>query len=378
MEFTCEKVKLAQALGVVSKATNSRSPLPILSHILFEAIGEDRLKLTATDLDLGFVAEIEAQVLTPGAAAIPARLLTEIVGHLSSSPVTIKVGSNARAIIESGRSRFEVTTMAAEEFPAVPEVPSDFNLMLPNRELRSILRRIVLAAASADESRAVMTGVLIKCSQGALELVATDGRRLAYQRRPMDGQTTPDFEAIIPGKALQELTRVIGDSQDQVGLFISEGMMHARCGGISLNSRLLEGVFPDYRRVLPREFQRHVRVGREALLGGLQRMLVVAQEKQSPNLVVFQVEDGVLNLTANTPDLGVGEEQISIVLEGEPLTIAFNGRYWIDILSVFDCDEVTLSFQDVSRSGVVSPFGEEDYRYVLMPVRLREDSETLD
>jgi DNA polymerase-3 subunit beta len=179
----------------------------------------------------------------------------------------------------------------------------------------------------------------------------------------------------VPGKALGELSRVINDSQDSLRLFMSQGMMHVMCGEVSLHSRLLEGTFPDYRRVLPQDFTRRVRIGKDALQSGLQRMLVVAQEKQSPNLVVFQFGEGQLNLTANTPDLGIGQEEISVVLEGDPLTIAFNGRYWIDILAVLDCEEVQLSFQDGSRSGVISPYGDEDFRYVVMPVRLRDDNE---
>jgi DNA polymerase-3 subunit beta len=164
----------------------------------------------------------------------------------------------------------------------------------------------------------------------------------------------------------------LGDSDEVVYFSLAQGQFYCSIGNVSMHSRLLEGVFPDYRRVLPQSFQRFGRVGRESMLGAIQRMLVVAQEKQSPNLIVMDLDTDGMTLSANTPDVGVATEEVAVVYEGEPLKIAFNGKYVVDALSVLDCEEVDLDLQDDTRSGVIRPYGQQDYKYVVMPVRLRE------
>lgn len=371
MELECEKNHLVSALGVVSRAINPRSPLPILSHVLFQVQGE-QLRCTATDLDFGVVIEVPASGLDSGAVACPARLLTEIVGRLPGAPVRLKANADGRLHLQCGRSKFEISTLPAEEFPGMPS-PGDLpQVGVPQKLLKAAIRRVTFATASSEESRAVMTGVYTQIDGPLLTLVATDGRRMAYQELTLDNPDGLQIQAIVPGRAMQELSRLLGDSEEPVYFSLAQGQFYCSLGNTSMHSRLLEGVYPDCRRVLPQSFQRFARVGRESLLGAIQRMLIVAQEKQSPNLIVLDLDGDVLTLSANTPDLGEAQEEVPVVFQGDPLKIAFNGKYLVDALSVLDCEEIDLDLQDDARSGVLRVCGQNEYRYVVMPVRLRE------
>lgn len=371
MEIECEKNHLVGALQVVSRAINPRSPLPILSHVLFQA-REDMLQCTATDLDFGVVISVPASAKDSGSIACPARLLTDIVSKLPGAPVRLKANADGRLQLQCGRSRFEISTLPAEEFPGIPQPGESAQVGVPQRLFKAAIRRVTFATASSDESRAVMTGVYTHIEGSQLTLVATDGRRMAYHELPIDNPEGFAVQAVVPGRAMQELSRLLDDGDEAVYFSLAQGQFYCSLGNVSMHSRLLEGVFPDYRRVLPREFQRFARVGRESLLAALQRMLIVAQEKQSPNLIVLDLQDDVLQLSANTPDVGLANEEVAVVYQGDPMKIAFNGRYLVDALSVLDCEEVELDLQDDSRSAVVRACGLQDYKYVVMPVRLRE------
>lgn len=371
MQVDCEKNNLVQALQVVSRAINPRSPLPILSHVLFQAQGEE-LSCTATDLDFGVRINLVASTLDSGSVACPARLLSDIVSKLSGAPVRLRATPEGRLHLTSGRSKFEMATLPAEEFPGIPQAGESPQVGVPQKLLKTALKRTTFATASSEESRAVMTGILCNLDGEQLTLVSTDGRRMAYQQLTVENPEGLQVQAIVPGRAMQELGRLLGDNQDPVYFSLAQGQFHCSLGGVSMHSRLLEGLFPDYRRVLPESFQRSVRVGRENLLGGLQRMLIVAQEKQSPNLIVMELDGDTMQLSANTPDVGTAQEELPVIFEGEPLRIAFNGKYLAEALSVLDCEEVDIDLQDDNRSGVLRPLGEHDYKYVIMPVRLRE------
>lgn len=378
MRFSVEKPVFEEAIQTCARAVNAKSPLPVLSHILVEAHG-NTVRLTATDLDFGIELEVAAEVLEEGSRALPARLLSDIVSRLPAAPVTVET-DEARIRIRCGRSKFEVASIDGSEFPSIPVAENAAEFAFPQREFRAMVKKVGTACATSDESRAVMTGILTQVEGGTLRMVATDGRRMGLAEF-----TTPDdalaaalgggreaLSVIVPGKAMQEVARISADSEEPLRLLLSSNMMHCTVRNVSMHCRLLEGSFPDYKRVLPTEFQRCLRMGRDALLAGLKRMLIVAQERQSPNLIVLDLADGTLDLSANTPDLGLGAEEIPVIYEGAPLRIAFNGLYMQQVLSVLECDEVQVQLQDDTRSAVLRPWGDEGFRYVLMPVRLRE------
>lgn len=380
MSFLCqvEKPILEEALTTVARAVNPRSPLPILSHVLLELHEQtSTLKLEATDLDLGHRISVPAQLGldSAGAICVPAKLFADILGKLPAAPVDLSVSDNARLVIKCGRSRFEVAVLPAEEFPTWPLPGGKPEINIPQETWKTLVAHVKNAVAPTDESRAVMSGIMVEIAEDALVMVATDGRRLAFAKHTLPDALNQQTSEVVPGRAMTELARACCSKEDHLEVRLEENHLWALVGGQQTFCRLLAGRFPEYKRVIPDEFQRQARVGREALLAGLRRMLIVAQERESPGLVVFDFEGERLLLSANTPDLGLGTEEIPIVYEGADLRIAFNGKYFADALTVLACEEVVIDLQDDTRSAVVREHGETSFLHVVMPVRLKEATE---
>jgi DNA polymerase-3 subunit beta len=376
MKLTCEKKLFEDAVAAAGRAINPRSPLPILSHLLIEA-NPGVVKLTATDLDVGVSITVEAEVSEPGSVTCPARLMGEIVSKLPAGRVELETLAEGRMLLSCGSAKFELSTLPAEEFPSLPASEDGPSAHLPQDSLKSVIRQVAVAAASSqEESRAVMTGISISLEKGSLILVATDGRRLACARKsvqvPLIGEES--LNVVVPARAMTELSRLVGTEGD-VSLAVGKSQAFFRFGNYALHCRLLEGRFPDYTKVVPTSFQRTCRIGREDFINGLRRMLVVAQEKRSPNLIRLRFSEDTLHLSANTPDLGSGDERLPIVFEGDDLTIGFNGKYLVDGLSVLESEEIQFDLQEDSKSAVIRPLGDTSYDYVVMPVKLRDVAE---
>lgn len=373
MHLDCEKTVLENALGQVSRAISARSPLPILSHVLFEARG-DELRLTATDLNMGIQLSIPVRVQDEGSTTCSARLLAEIVGRLPAGPMSLETAREGALKVRSGRAQFEVATLPAEEYPSLPAAADVPTLRLPRNVLRTMVNRVGIAAADSDEARPVMTGILTVLEPERITLVATDGRRLARMSAALEEDEGRLARVVIPAKAMHELAKVFGEGEGDVEVRVAESQAFFRVPGVQFHCRLLEGTFPDFNRVIPKTFQRSCRLGRETMASALRRMVIVAKEKESPDLVRMEFEPDRLTLSANTPDLGSAREEIPALLEGEPLTIAFNGKFIVEALAVLDSDEVQMDLQDESHSAVLRPLDDAGFDYVCMPVRLREQA----
>lgn len=378
MKLTCEKKSFEEAILASARAINSRSPLPILSHFLIEA-SNDQLKITATDLDVGLSIIIEADIIEAGAITCPARLLNEIVSKLPAGKVSIATLNDGRINLSCGSAKFELSALPAEEFPSLPEIEENYSICLPQSSFKNSIKQVAIAAASSqDESRTVMTGILLKINNNLLTLVATDGRRLACNQQPLNsiGAVEEDLNVIIPARALIELSRLL-DSDEPITMSVGKSLALFSFGRLTVHCRLLEGHFPDYTKVIPTSFLYSCRLGRDDFLAGIRRMLVVAQEKKSPGLIKLRFTQDKLYLSANTPDLGSGEEFFPVVFSGEELVIGFNGKYLIDGLTVIDSDEVQFDLQEDSKSAVLRVLEDNSYRYVIMPIKLRDFSEEL-
>lgn len=379
MQLTCEKRKFEEAVAACARAINPRSPLPILSHLLLEAKG-NQVKLTATDLDVGLSVLVDAEIQEPGSVTCPARLMQEIVSKFPAGRVELHTLAEGRMQLSCGSSKFELSTLPAEEFPNLPELDETSSAQLPQHALKSAIKQVAVAAASSqDESRAVMTGIHLTLEEGSLTMVATDGRRLACVRKsvevPLIGEER--LSVVVPARALIELSRLI-ESEGDVSLRVGKSQAFFKFDGYSLHCRLLEGRFPDYTKVVPTQFIRTCRIGREDFISALKRMLVVAQEKRSPSLIRLRFEDDSLHLTANTPDLGSGDERLPVIYEGDPLTIGFNGKYLVDGLAVLETEEIQFDLQEETKSAVIRPLADMSYDYVVMPVKLRDVAEDYD
>lgn len=371
MQIQIEKPIFEEALGIVSKGVNARSHLPILSHVLLETHG-DHLRVRATDLDMDLRLTVPAIVAISGAVCVPCALLREIVGKLPGVPITL-ISEEGRIQLTCGRSKFTVTTLPAEKYPAWQQRPGEAEINIPQEVFRDMVGHTIKATATSDESRSVMTGLLVEIEGDHLVMVATDGRRLAFARHALPDGLNQQETCIVPGRAMTELARACTDKEGLMDLRLAHERLWATVRNLEVGCRLLCGAFPAYRRVIPTEFQRTCRVGREALTAGLRRILVMARERQSPDLVVFDFDGSEkLELSSNTPDVGMGVEEIPVVFEGRPLRIAFNGKYVLDALGPLGVEEVEFALQDDTRGAVLRELGGEAFLHVLMPVRLRE------
>jgi DNA polymerase-3 subunit beta len=363
VKFRCERDVLVEALGTATRAVASRGgALPVLSGVKAELTG-DQLVLTGSDLDLTIQVGITVAGQQDGVAVLPARLAADIVRSLAAGAVHVDAeGDEAR--ISSGRSEFAVRLLPAEDFPRLAETLGD-EVTLDASALEEALKQVV-RAASHDDARPILTGVLMAAEGDGLRLVATDSYRLAVRDLPgttvlREGQTV-----LVPSKALGELTRILGGATS-VTLRLAERDASFVVDETKLTTRLIEGEFPNYRQLIPNTHPNRLTVGREPLLEALRRVKLLAREA-TPVRITLKPEG--IELTAITQDVGQAHEDLDAKYEGTEMVIAFNPEYLADGVEAVKGDEVTLETVDALKPAVVKSVESQDYLYLLMPVRV--------
>jgi DNA polymerase-3 subunit beta len=363
VKFRCERDVLVEALGTATRAVASRGgALPVLSGVKAELTG-DRLVLTGSDLDLTIQVGVTVAGQEDGVAVLPARLAADIVRALDPGAVHLEVeGDEAR--ISSGRSQFAVRLLPAEDFPRLADSVGD-DVTLDAAALAEALKQVV-RAASHDDARPILTGVLMAAEGDGLRLVATDSYRLAVRDLRgtvvlREGQTV-----LVPSKALGELTRVLSGAET-VTLRLAERDATFVVGDTQLTTRLIEGEFPNYRQLIPSTHPNRLTVGREPLLDALRRVKLLAREA-TPVRITLKPEG--IELTAITQDVGQAHEDLDAKYEGTEMVIAFNPEYLADGIEAVEGDEVTLETVDALKPAVVRSVESKDYLYLLMPVRV--------
>jgi DNA polymerase-3 subunit beta len=366
MKLTATRQDLLDSLLIVSRAVSSRAALQALSGILVSTEGDSPL-LRATDMEIGLQVSPTATQEQPGAAVLPGRLLVEVARSLPDGPVTLELrGSEHDVEITAGSSRFHLRTLPTEDFPRFPE-PTDGAVELPGEALRSTINRVV-KAASRDEARPVLTGVLISAREAELTMVATDSYRLAVKRTTFEESVAEELEANVPARALRELARLVDAQPDAaVRIWLTPNQAIFRVGEVVLNSRLIEGQFPNYRQLLPESYEHEVKLPRAELLEVTRRVAQLAQRNAALRLAFTE---GELVVSAETPDLGDAREAMPAPFRGEPIEIGFNPEFVRDGLESIDTDEVTLKLISPLRPGLLEPVGASDFSYLVMPIRL--------
>jgi DNA polymerase-3 subunit beta len=336
--------------------------MPGLAGVRAELIG-DTLSLTGSDLDLTISVQITVSGESDGVAIIPARLATDIVKALQPGAVSFAAADESLSIA-AGRSEFSIRLIAGDEFPKLAELSSD-SVSLPSEQLAEALRQVVLAASS-DDSRPILTGVLLAAEQGGLRLVATDSFRLAM--RDVAGASVLDEgqSVLIPSRALGELNRILGQG-DTVELKLGEREASFSVGDVQLTTRLIEGDFPNYRGLIPESHPNTLTVDRAALLDALRRVKLLARESTPIRL---EITDGAVELVAITQDVGTARESVEGAYEGSDLTVAFNPQFLLEGIEVAGGDQITLATIDELKPAVVRAVGTEDFLYLIMPVRV--------
>ncbi|HEY8497098.1 MAG TPA: DNA polymerase III subunit beta [Limnochordales bacterium] len=368
MQFTCDREILVQAVAIVERAVATRDAMYLLTGILIDARA-DQLKLVATDLELGIECTLQADVKRPGAVVVDGRLFGQLIRKLPGEQVQVELGDGeGLAVVRSGSAEFSLHTRPAHDFPPLPDKPAEDRWTVSQALLRNMIRQTAFAAA-ADESRPYLTGVLFEVSGEELRLVATDSNRLAYSKGLLAQPAAAPRQAIVPARTAQEVARVLQDDEEaQVVVSVADNHISFETGTARVVSRLLEGTYPNYRQVLPQEQPIRTRVPRDVFQAAVERAALLS--RKGPAVVIVNVRDQVLTLSAREADVGRSHEEIPVVHEGQDGQNAYQARFLLDVLRVLDSDEVQFDFSEGDKPATVKPAGGEDYLCLIMPIRL--------
>jgi DNA polymerase-3 subunit beta len=371
MQLTVAQKVLSEAIALVSRAVPSRPSHPVLANVLFVAEAEDKnLTLTAFDLSIGIALKVEASVEVAGSATFPAKLLSDIISRAPEGELRIEVEGETVMTILAGSSKYTVRGMAADAYPEFPLCEG--GVEMPVDVFRDGLRG-VLFAVSSDETKQVLTGVHITVSPEEGEFAATDGHRLAVvQFLTQEGSTFPEFDVTVPGKALREVERmVLIHSEATVSVALNDSLMVFRGNNWVVSSRLIEAQYPNYPQLIPRRFTRTATCDRKSLIAALERIAVLADQKNSIISISFDPSEMLTTLSADAADVGSGREQLAMQFNGEALDIAFNVRYLLEGLKAMQSSEVQLSMNTATSPAIIVPLGSQKMIYLCMPVQIR-------
>jgi DNA polymerase-3 subunit beta len=367
MNISITKDQIIAGLQAVQNVVSTRTTLPILSNVLLRAEG-GHVEFTATDLDVSVTCKVEAKVNKSGATTLPVKKLFGIVRELNGE-IEIEKDDKNISSIRSGSSFFKIHGLSADEFPPLPKFKDDKKVLLPQENIRAMIRKTSFAV-STDESRYVLNGIFISLKEGKMTFVATDGRRLALVDEEVEISEKTAGEFIVPAKAVNELNRLLQD-KGEVELKFGENqasfaLKNENGFSVLLITKLIEGNYPNYRQVIPGEAKERIGVGREELVQALRRAEIMTSEKA--NSVKLAFGKNLLTITANSPEVGEARETMAINYKGKEIAIAFNPRYLIDPLNALTEDEVFIELIDELSPGVVKING--PFLYVVMPMRL--------
>lgn len=365
MKLSIARSELLDALNTVSKGMSARSTLPILSGIYLDA-SEGTLSLQATDLEVSVKHSSSALVEEEGKIVVPGKLLSDIVRSLPEAAVTLELDKELVSV-RCQQSAFTMKTLNPADFPKFPAVSIEKSVSLPADALASMVKKVA-RAVSRDETRAILTGVLFVIDGPTMKLVATDSYRLAVVEKLLEEPAGEDIEAVIPGRALDEASKLAA-AGEAVRIGVSENQIVFEFGETTFVTRRVEGTFPNYRQLIPKEAETSVIVDTNEFLSAVKRVSLMALHN-TPLKMSVNAEDQTLSLSATTQDVGDASEDLMVKTEGKDVEIAFNHAFLIDGLTAVPSESVTVEVQSSLKPGLLRSRAEEDFLYLLMPVRL--------
>ena len=368
MKIKIAKQELLDVVNKVKTVVSAKSALPILSHVLMEA-KDGSVRLSATDLKVSIECTGECEVLEEGSLTVSSQRLASILAELPDADIMIELSDSNVINIESGKIHTRLFSMAPEEFPPIRTFENIEPLILSQEVLRNILQKTSFAICT-DQARYNLTGLLFELKDGVLTAVATDGRRMSLYREDEGIVDGIDIKVIIPGKMIRELERLLEDEGD-VNIYISESSAAFEFGSIRLVTALIEGTFPNYDMVVPQKHDKEAVLCTEKFMEAMRRTRTMTNEKF--NSVRFNIHEGVVKLTVITPEVGEYEEELSIEYSGDPIEIAFNPDFVLDVLKQISTESSLLVLKDAMSPGIIKPGnnGESDkYVNVVMPIRI--------
>ncbi len=371
MQFSIERERLLHPLQSISGAVEKRQTLPVLSHILVDVSDQDTLTLIGTDLEVEIRMTLSLdEGCVAGTTTIPARKFFDLCrASTEDSRIDLVVQEN-RAVVRSNRSRFTLSTLPADDFPRVDEINEVCAINeLSKSTLKRLLNKTQFSMALQDV-RYYLNGLLLELEDNQIRFVATDGHRLSYARHSLNQSYSDEkIQVIIPRKAVLELSRLLDDTDDSVSISIGSNHLRVSVGELTMTTKLIDGRYPDYDRVIPKEGDRSLITNKESFRSAVTRVSILSNEKYRG--IRMAMESSSTTIHANNPDQEEAEEQLQVNYIGEPMEIGFNSSYMMDAISAIDEDEVTLRFTDENSSTLIhTETDQEEYKFVVMPMRL--------
>ncbi len=366
MNVSITRQNLHAGLAAVSASIPSKTTLPVLSNILFETT-EDGVLMSGTDLDVAVRVKVPAEVSEEGALTAPGKKLQEIARELPDQPVRVTTRGD-QIELECGKSHFKLNGLPAEEFPTLPEVDFESGWKARGADLHDLIHHTSFAV-STEESRPILNGVLWELRDGRMQMVATNGHRLARMGVPAGSSSSPSTDFIVPPAALSQVERLF-DEEDDLEVARSGNHLGFRSEGTEVYTRLIEGTYPNYEQVIPRDNDRVALIEKKPFESAVRRMAVVASDQTHRIRLLF--EEGRVHLAVLTPDLGEGQDEMDVQFEGESLEIGFNANYLLEVLRYMPTEEVKVSMKAPERAATIEPVGDDaaDYLCLVMPLRL--------
>lgn len=364
MKFICQKSVLQDAISIAQKAVTGKSTLPILEGLLIKAI-DNKITFIGSDTDLSIETKCDAEVVEFGSIVVDARLFGEIIRRLPNDSVEISTLENNTLNISCQKSNFTLVHMNADDYPTLPQINENMIFSVPQGILKNMIKGTIFAIAQ-DETRPILTGVLFEVKDNKLNMVALDGYRLALRTEFLDTDNT--ISAVIPGKTLNEISKILEDKQDITNITFTTNHILFNLGSTKVISRLLEGEFIKYASIIPEEYSLKITAKRSEMLNCIERASLMAKEGNT-NLIKLNIQEDNLIITSNS-QLGKVKEELSIILQGQPLQIAFNSKYLIDVLKIMEEEEIVMDFTSSVSPCIVKNKEVNDCTYLVLPVRL--------
>ena len=375
MKVTVLQDNLAHGLNIVSRAVSPRSTLPVLGNILI-ATDEGRLRLSATNLEMGITCWIGAKIEAEGSTTVPARTFTDLVSTLSDKQVEMDLTIRTQTLnLRCGASVTDIKCIDAQEFPPMPVADFDQGLQINVMDIKEMIHQVAFAASS-DEARPILTGVLMKVTDNKIVLAAADGFRLSVREAELSSPAPKPFTVVIPARALNELARITGDSKDTLSMVIppGRGQVVFRLRDVELVSQLIEGTFPDYEQIIPRRSDTRAVLSTSAFLKSCKQAEIFAREGSYIARINItpgsELEPGAVEISGQSEETGYSQNVIDANIEGPSLLIAFNVRFLREILDVIHTPNVALETSSDTSPGVIRPVGDKNFIHVIMPMHL--------
>ncbi len=375
MKVTVLQENLARGLGTVSRAVSPRSTLPVLANVLI-ATDEGRLRLSATNLELGITCWIGAKIEEDGSTTVPARTFSDLVGTLPDPQVSLSLDMNTQTLnVRAGASTNDIKCIDAQEFPPLPVPDFSESIQVNVADFKEMIQQVAFAA-STDEARPVLMGVLLIVDKETITMAAADGYRLSVRKATLSSSVVQPVSAIIPARALQELARIAADGEQIIQMVLPKGRGQVvfRVKDAELVSQLIDGTFPDFQQIIPRSYKSRTLVSTASLLKACRQAEIFARE--GSNVVRLNIktngelQPGEVEISAHSEETGSNETLVEATVDGLPLLIAFNVKFLREVLEIVKTPNVAIETSAANAPGVVRPVGDDDFTHVIMPMHL--------